>query len=69
MIHTQHGYVDSIYTDYSTLALYDKFYCAKVSHHHYWFNSHDALLVFQKSPEWDNRMITSNPANSKHSNY
>ena len=52
------------YTDHSTPALFDKFYCAKVAHHHYWFETYDDLLSFMDSDWFDVRMTTSCPAKS-----
>jgi hypothetical protein len=36
-------------------------YLAKVSHHHYWFKSYDALLAFMDSNWYDSRMIIAFP--------
>lgn len=53
-----------IYTDYSNPNLCDKFFCAYVSHHHYWFESYDDLLNFMESDLYDVRMKTNVPASS-----
>jgi len=50
------------HTDYSTPELFDKFYCLKVSHHHYWFNSFVDVLSFMDSKHYDTRMTLSTPA-------
>ena len=50
------------HTDYSTPQLFDKFYCLKVSHHHYWFNSFVDVLSFMDSKHYDTRMTLSTPA-------
>jgi hypothetical protein len=53
-----------IYTDCSNPEYCDKFFCAYVSHHHYWFESYDDLLSFMDSDLYDARMKTSVPAKS-----
>ena len=58
-----------MHTDYSTPRLYDQYYCARVSHHHYWFTSYADLLAFAHSEDYDTRMTVSFPANSKYANY
>ena len=69
-INTPHGKMKTVYTDYSTAAMYDKFYCAKVSHHHYWFSNYADLMDFiQHDSEYDSRMTVSNPATRNHCNW
>jgi hypothetical protein len=51
------------HTDYSTPELFDKFYCAKVSHHHYWFETYREYYEFTKSNWYDLRMTLSTPNN------
>jgi len=61
-IYTPRGMMQMVYTDQSAPAMHDKFYCARVSHHHYWFNTYADLMDFmQHSPEYDHRMTVSHP--------
>jgi hypothetical protein len=53
------------YTDYSTPEMHDEFYCAQVSHHHYWFETYRELIDFMNSDKSDVRMRTSCPASYK----
>jgi len=50
------------YTDYYNPALAEQFYCAKVSHHYYWFETYQDLLNFENSNWFDPRMTTHTPA-------
>lgn len=55
-----------IYTDSTSANLCDKFWCAYVSHHHYWFESYEDLMDFMDGDLYDSRMKTSSPAKSSY---
>jgi len=62
-IRTPHGLMKMVYTDRSTPEMHDKFFCARVSHHHYWFSTYADLLDFMNNDsEYDPRMTFSNPS-------
>ena len=65
-IKTPHGKLKMVYTDRSTPAMHDKFFCARVSHHHYWFSNYADLMDFMNNDsEYDPRMTFSHPAKSQ----
>jgi hypothetical protein len=51
------------YTDYYSNELITTHWLAKVSHHHYWFDSFDGLVAFQNSKDFDTRMVIASPTN------
>lgn len=51
------------YTDYTTPELSDQFFCARVSHHHFWFDTYSEMLDFMNNDKLaDPRMYYCTPA-------